>query len=119
MKQRLGIDWATQKIEATLDRLCDQGIMMRDGDAFLSLALPPGASTAVRLNTSNNGITLHLPGTVNARLAARTNNGSITSDFDLRMHGEFDRHHMDGVIGDGGPLIDLSTSNGNIRLLKM
>jgi hypothetical protein len=26
---------------------------------------------------------------------------------------------MDGVIGNGGPLIDLSTSNGNIRLLKM
>jgi len=26
---------------------------------------------------------------------------------------------MEGVIGTGGPLIDLSTSNGSIRLLKM
>jgi len=26
---------------------------------------------------------------------------------------------MDATIGSGGPLIDLSTSNGNIRLLKM
>jgi ribosomal peptide maturation radical SAM protein 1 len=44
LKQKLGIDWATGKIESMLDHLCAQGIMMRDGDVFLSLALPPGGA---------------------------------------------------------------------------
>jgi len=26
---------------------------------------------------------------------------------------------MDGVMGNGGPLLDLSTSNGSIRFLRM
>jgi hypothetical protein len=30
------------------------------------------------------------------------------------------RDHLDGVIGSGaGPFIDLTTSNGGIRLMKM
>jgi ribosomal peptide maturation radical SAM protein 1 len=45
LKPKLGIDWSTEKIETTLDRLCDRGITMRDGDMFLSLALPAGAAT--------------------------------------------------------------------------
>jgi hypothetical protein len=94
-------------------------VRLESSNGSIEVALPPDASVAVRANTSNNSITVHAPGTVNARLVARTSNGSITSDSELRMHGEFDRHHMDGLIGNGGPLIDLSTSNGNIRLLKM
>jgi hypothetical protein len=27
-------------LQAALDRLCEQGIMMRDGDLYLALALP-------------------------------------------------------------------------------
>jgi DUF4097 and DUF4098 domain-containing protein YvlB len=74
--------------------------------------------SAVRAHTSNNGITLHLPGEVNARLSAGTSNGSILCDFEMRMRGEISKHHVEGGIGNGGPLIDLSTSNGQIRILK-
>jgi hypothetical protein len=35
------------------------------------------------------------------------------------MRGEFSKNRLEGVIGNGGPLIDLTTSNGSIRLLKM
>ncbi len=94
-------------------------VRLETSNGSIDLTLPADASVAVRANTSNNSITVHAPGTVNARLAARTSNGSITSDSELRVRGEIDRHHMEGVIGNGGPLIDLSTSNGNIRLLKM
>ena len=60
-----------------------------------------------------------MPYQVNAHVMARTSNSSISSDFEIRMQGEFSKNRMEGVIGNGGPLIDLSTSNGSIRLLKM
>ena len=74
--------------------------------------------SAVRAHTSNSGITVHLPGEVNARLAADTSNGSITSDFEMRLRGEISKRHIDGTLGNGGPLIDLSTSNGSIRIVR-
>jgi hypothetical protein len=55
---------------------------------------------------------------VNARLSAATSNASISSDFEMRMRGEISKHHIEGTLGSGGPLIDLSTSNGQIRILK-
>jgi hypothetical protein len=60
-----------------------------------------------------------MPYQVNAQVVARTTNSSISSDFEVKMQGEFSKNRLEGVIGNGGPLIDLSTSNGSIRLLKM
>jgi DUF4097 and DUF4098 domain-containing protein YvlB len=118
LRGSLDASTSNNSIHARLERATGP-VRLESSNGSIDVALPPDASVAVRANTSNNSITLHAPGTVNARLAARTSNGSITSDSELRVHGEFDRHHMEGVIGNGGPLIDLSTSNGNIRLLKM
>jgi hypothetical protein len=72
----------------------------------------------VRVSTKNGGITLRLPESTNARVVARTSNSSITTDFEITAHGEISKNRLDGVIGAGGPLIDLSTSNGGIRLLR-
>jgi hypothetical protein len=36
----------------------------------------------------------------------------------VRAQGEIGRNRLDGVIGSGGPLIDLTTSNGAIHLRK-
>jgi hypothetical protein len=55
---------------------------------------------------------------VNARLSAGTSNASISTDFEMRLRGEITKHHIEGAIGNGGPLIDLSTSNGQIRIVK-
>lgn len=75
-------------------------------------------SGGVHISTSNGGITLHLPEQTNARLRARTSNSSVHSDFDVRTQGESSRHRLEGLIGTGGPLLDLSTSNGNIRVVR-
>ena len=85
----------------------------------VDLTLPEKFDNDVRVGTSNGHITLHMPGAVNARIVARTSNSSISSDFEVRMQGEFNKNHMDGVIGTGGPLLDLNTSNGGIRLARM
>lgn len=39
-KAELGWQWPIEEIEGALDEFCDRGLVMRDGDLFLSLALP-------------------------------------------------------------------------------
>jgi DUF4097 and DUF4098 domain-containing protein YvlB len=104
-------------IHAILEKV-DGSVRVQSSNGGIELWLPPDAQSAVRAHTSNSGITLHLPGEVNVRLSAGTSNGSISSDFEMRTRGEIDKHHIEGAIGNGGPLIDLSTSNGPIRILK-
>jgi len=76
------------------------------------------ASRGLKLDTSNGGITVRLPAAVNAELRASTSNATITSEFDVKTRGAQSKTHLEGVIGNGGPLIDLDTSNGSIRVLK-
>ena len=72
----------------------------------------------VRASTSNGGISLRLPAEPAASLRAHTSNGAIHSDFDVTAHGLISKRSLEGAIGAGGPLLDLSTSNGSIRLLR-
>jgi DUF4097 and DUF4098 domain-containing protein YvlB len=73
----------------------------------------------VRMTTSNGGITLKLPSASGARLHARTSHSSVHTDFDVRREDDGGKSHMDGVIGGGGPTLELTTNNGAIRLLKL
>lgn len=85
----------------------------------IDLDLPGKLAKDIRAHTSNGGITLRLQEPLNARVIAQTSNSSIRSDFDVKMSGEWNKHHMEGTFGSGGPMIDLSTSNGSIRILRM
>lgn len=108
---------SNSSIHAVLEKV-DGSVRVQSSNGGIDLTLPPNTQSAVRAHTSNNGITLHLPGDVNARLSAGTSNASISTDFEMRMRGEISKHHIEGTIGNGGPLIDLGTSNGQIRVLK-
>jgi DUF4097 and DUF4098 domain-containing protein YvlB len=105
-------------ITADLDKV-DGEIKLETSNGSIEVRLPQSLRDGVRAHTSNGGITVRLPEAVDARISARTSNAHVTSDFDVRMQGEIDRHHMEGVLGKGGPLIDLSTSNGSIRLARL
>ncbi len=72
----------------------------------------------VRADSSNSSITVRLPANANARLRAHTSNSSIATDFGVSAQGTLSKHHLEGNIGSGGPLLDLSTSNGGIRVLR-
>jgi hypothetical protein len=52
-------------------------------------------------------------------LAAHASNSSISTEFEVATQGTLDKHHLEGKIGAGGPAIELSTSNGSIRLMKL
>jgi len=74
----------------------------------------------VRAETSNSSITLHLPMGANADVRAHTSHSSVSSEFDgVNINNEHGRGEMSGRIGAGGRLIELSSSNGSIKILRL
>lgn len=71
---------------------------------------------AMRFSTTNGGIRLSLPRDVRASVEADTTNGGIDMEglhADVRSHG---RRHLKADVNGGGPRIELSTTNGGIRI---
>lgn len=84
------------------------------------IELTMDAAREVRASTSNSSIIVRLPDSINADVRARTSNSSINSAFDVTTRGgERSKHRLEGTIGKGGPLLDLSTSNGSIKIERM
>jgi hypothetical protein len=78
------------------------------------------AAREVHADTSNSSITVRMPSSAGASVRAHTSNSSITSDFDVSVHGGMiSKHRLEGTIGSGGPLLDLGTSNGSIKIQRL
>ena len=95
----------------------DQPVRLESSNGNIDLSMD--AVRDVHANTSNSSITVRLPASASARVRARTSNSPITTEFDVLTKGMIGKHTLEGTLGSGGPLIDLSTSNGGIKLLKM
>jgi DUF4097 and DUF4098 domain-containing protein YvlB len=93
-------------------------VKLETSNGSVQLRLPAKFDDEVRVHTSNGSITVRAPEDLNARVTARTSNSKITSDFEVRSRGEISRHRLEGTIGAGGPLLDLSTSNGSIHITR-
>ncbi|HUB80264.1 MAG TPA: DUF4097 family beta strand repeat-containing protein [Bryobacteraceae bacterium] len=96
----------------------DKDVRIDTSNSGVELDLPRNFSSSVHIGTNNGPITLHLADGTNARLSAHTSNSSIDTEFEVRAQGELSRNRLEGVIGNGGPLIDLGTSNGKIQILR-
>ena len=72
----------------------------------------------VRARTSNGSINVKLPEGAGARVRAHTSNSAVSSDYPLNNVINMSKAHMEGTIGAGGALLDLTTSNGPIRLSR-
>jgi DUF4097 and DUF4098 domain-containing protein YvlB len=73
----------------------------------------------IRADTTNGSIKLRLAGEPNARLVARTTNGSISTDFPITITGRINsRRRLEGTLGKGGPFIELETTNGSITISR-
>lgn len=89
-------------------------------NGHIDLTLDASKLPDVRATTSNSSILLRLPAKADARLRATTSNSSITNEFEITIPpGEHSKHHLEGTIGAGGPSLELSSSNGSIKILKM
>jgi hypothetical protein len=69
-------------------------------------------------HTTNGSIKVYLPEDVKCEINARTTNGSINSDFPLTIQGKYQSKSVHGSINGGGPLFELRTTNGSIKINK-
>ena len=74
------------------------------------------AAQGLSFSTVNGSIRLDLPNDVDAELDARWLNGELESDLPIMLSGRMGRRAARGTLGDGGPLLDVSTVNGSIRI---
>jgi hypothetical protein len=91
-------------------------IKLHSSNGSVELTMRQNPEGDIRADTSNNSITLHLPPPAAGRISADTSNSKVSCDFDLS--GENQKGHLKGTIGTGGHNIELSTSNGQIRIAK-
>jgi DUF4097 and DUF4098 domain-containing protein YvlB len=94
-------------------------IRLDTSNGSIDLTVDQANQNDVVASTSNAGITVHMPSSIGARLKAHTSNGSISSDFEVQVQGPISKHSLEGTIRGGGPVLDLSTSNGSIHLVKL
>jgi len=95
-----------------------RAVKLETSNGPIDLTMEAMNQNEIHASTSNGGITVHLPRDIGANLTAHASNSSISTEFEVATQGSFEKHHLEGKIGAGGPAIDLSTSNGSIRLLK-
>jgi hypothetical protein len=109
---------SNSSIDASVTQLeAGKPLKLRSSNGSINLALDKWNNNEISATTSNSSVNLRLPAGINAEIKARTSNGSITSDFEVTTR-ELSKTVLDGKLGSGGPLIDIGTSNGSIRLMK-
>lgn len=74
-------------------------------------------------HTVNGGIEIGLPEDAGVRLQAETVNGDFDTEFSVTIEGNLSTRRwgpkkIQGLIGGGGPRLELKTVNGSIRLRK-
>jgi lia operon protein LiaG len=69
-------------------------------------------------NTGSGGVTVTLPGGLNAELDIRTGSGGIDSDFPVQVN-RMERNRLRGQIGDGSGSIRISSGSGTVHLRKL
>lgn len=81
----------------------------------IELELGSAVTEDISLSSVNGTIEVFLAGS--AEIRAETVNGSIRNDFGLEVRkGKYVGSSMNGTIGGGGPLVDIETVNGGIRV---
>jgi DUF4097 and DUF4098 domain-containing protein YvlB len=95
-------------------------VKLESSNGGIELTMDRIKDNDIRITTSNSSIQLRLPANAGAQLRARTSNSSVNTDFDVTVKaGQLSKSHLEGTIGQGGPLLDLSTSNGSIKVQKI
>jgi len=69
-----------------------------------------------RLSTASGNVTVRLPGEQGFTLRAHTVSGSVHTAREMTVQGTFDKHELEGKVGGGGFMLDVSTVSGNIRV---
>jgi hypothetical protein len=108
-------------IRGTLvDSTPNDPIRLQTSNGSIDMKLQMARNNDIIASTSNGGITIRMPSNAGARLNATTSSHeSIMTDFDVQVHGLLSKNRIEGTIGSGGPSLQLTTTNGGIKILRL
>jgi hypothetical protein len=75
-------------------------------------------SEDMTFSTGSGDVRVTLPTDYNGELDATTGNGTISSDFDLKLEGRMSPRRVRATIGSGGARLRLVSGNGGLELRK-
>jgi DUF4097 and DUF4098 domain-containing protein YvlB len=106
----------TSNRNITLDRIAgDIAVTNRNGTIDLTAAPTLGNIT---LQDRNGSIKATLPDGAGFSVQAGTTNGNVDSEFQLPGSGTENSKSVNGTVGAGGPMVRITTTNGDISLHK-
>ena len=105
------------KVDIT-ETQADRPLRLRTSNGPIQLALAARPASDVIATSSNGPITVRVGDNAGLRLKARTSNSRVQSDLPVTGVVEQSKSRLEGTIGGGGPLLELTTSNGPIRIAK-
>lgn len=92
-------------------------LSLESSNGSINLSLDTWKSNDIKAHTSNSSVNVRLPDKAAADLILSTSNGNISTDFEITTS-QFSKTRVVGKLNGGGPRLDLSTSNGNVRLMR-
>lgn len=103
------------------DTVSSEPLRMSTSNGAIEIRIESQHNNDVIASTSNGSITVRMPEAANARIMASTSNHeSVTTDFPVTVRGTISKNKLEGSVGTGnGPLLQMTTSNGTIRLLRL
>jgi hypothetical protein len=89
---------------------------LRTGDGHVDLTARPGSkmNAGWLIHTSDGHVEARLPQDFAAELYAHTGDGRIP----VTVNGSIERSRIRGKLNGGGPLLEITTGDGNIRISK-
>ena len=95
-------------------------VNLRSGDGHIDLTVRPGSkmNTSWLIHTSDGRVEARLPQDFAAELYAHTGDGQIQLDLPVTVNGAIERSRVRGKLNGGGPLLEITTGDGSIRIGK-
>jgi DUF4097 and DUF4098 domain-containing protein YvlB len=106
----------TSNRNISLDRISGAvAVTDRNGMIDLTAAPPLGP---IDLEDRNGSVKLILPEHADFSVQANTTNGKIYTDFPLPTSGSESHKNISGSVGAGGPMVHITTTNGDLSIDK-
>ena len=93
---------------------------LRTGDGHIDLTARPGSkmNSGWLIHTSDGRVEARLPQDFAAELYAHTGDGRIQLDIPVTVNGSVERSRIRGKMNGGGPLLEITTGDGSIRIAR-
>jgi DUF4097 and DUF4098 domain-containing protein YvlB len=86
-----------------------------DGDVTLTVLAPLGD---IDIHNDNGAIDLTLPAKTGFNLSASTNDGELSTDFDVSTNESDGKRTANGTVGNGGPHVTVVAEHGDVHIKK-